>query len=60
MVLLNLFPRYGAALLLVFTITATVLFQNFWAIKEPKERRERVSNFLNNVAIMGGILLLIG
>lgn len=57
-VLLNIVPRYGAALLLVFTITATILFQNFWSIRDPQLRRDKRKAFIYNLAIIGGLLLV--
>jgi len=58
MVLVNIYAGIGAALLFVFTVTATVLFQNFWSIKEPDRRREKRTSFMYNLAIIGGILLV--
>lgn len=58
MVLVNFYAGIGAALLFVFTVTATVLFQNFWSIKEPDRRREKRTSFMYNLAIIGGILLV--
>ncbi len=45
MVVFNIFSAVGAMLLLVFTVTATILFQNFWSIDEPKRRREKRTSF---------------
>jgi putative oxidoreductase len=59
MVLLNVFSRYGAALLLVFTVAATILFQNFWSIEDAARRREKRTSFIYNLAIIGGLLLVI-
>jgi putative oxidoreductase len=59
MVLFNIFSRYGAVLLLIFTIVATILFQNFWSIDDPARRREKRTSFMYNLAIIGGLLLVV-
>jgi putative oxidoreductase len=59
MVLLDVFAAIGAGLLIAFTILATLLYQNFWSIEDPARRREKRSAFIYNVAIVGGLLLVV-
>lgn len=59
MVILDVYPRVGGWMLIVFTIIATVLYQNFWSIKDPARRREKRGTFFNNLAILGGLLILV-
>lgn len=59
MVMLDIFSAVGALLLLIFSIVATVLFQNYWSIKDPVTRRSKRSSFFNNLAIIGGLLLIL-
>ena len=50
--------RVGALGLLVFLIPTTVIFHDFWNLAGP-ERAMQMVNFLKNLAIMGGLTLLI-
>lgn len=59
LVTLNIYTTVGALLLLVFSIVATVLFQNFWSIKDPDQRAQRRASFMFNLAVIGGILMVI-
>ena len=50
----------GAGLLVVFTITATLLFHRFWEEKDdPVKRMYHGWYFNNNFAVVGGLLLLV-
>jgi putative oxidoreductase len=55
--LLGYKARWGALLLLIFLIPATLIFHNFWAL-EGQERQLQMIMFLKNLAILGGILLV--
>ncbi|MCS7271144.1 MAG: DoxX family protein, partial [Gemmataceae bacterium] len=46
-------------LLIVFLIPATVIFHNFWAF-EGQEQQMQMIMFLKNLAILGGLLLVVG
>jgi putative oxidoreductase len=59
MVLTGFFAEFGAGLLIVFTLVATVLFQNFWSIEDPDLRKDKRGSFLYNLAVMGGLLLIL-
>lgn len=58
MVIVDVFPRIGSSMLIVFTIVATLLYQNFWSIEDPVRRREKRGTFFNNLAILGGLVLI--
>jgi putative oxidoreductase len=58
MVLLGLNARWGAVVLLVFLIPVTVIMHNFWALPEA-EQREQMINFMKNISIMGGLLMVV-
>jgi putative oxidoreductase len=49
--------RLSAWVLLVYLIVATVVFHNFWAAK-GMEQQTQLINFLKNLAIMGGLLMV--
>ena len=57
-VLLGMKARVGAAALIVFLIPATLIFHDFWAF-EGMERQIYMAMFMKNLAIMGGLLLVI-
>jgi putative oxidoreductase len=59
MLILDVYPRIGAAMLIVFTVIATLLYQNFWSIEDPARRREKRGTFFNNLAILGGLLIVV-
>lgn len=55
--LLGLWSRIGALGLFVFLIPTTLMFHNFWAA-DAAHYQEQFANFLKNVAIMGGLLMV--
>lgn len=56
--LLGYRARWGAALLLVFLIPATLYFHNFWAYPDSEQRNQMV-HFMKNITIMGGLLMVV-
>jgi putative oxidoreductase len=50
--------RLGAAALIIFLIPTTLIFHNFWAV-QGMEQQMQAANFLKNVAIAGGLALLV-
>jgi len=54
MVLLGWHARWGALMLAVFTVAATLLFHNFWAV-EAAQYRGQLNHFMKNLAILGGL-----
>lgn len=57
MVLLGWYARWGALLLFIFTIPATLMFHNFWAMG-PAEYQNQLIHFQKNLAILGGLAIL--
>jgi putative oxidoreductase len=61
-IVLGLWGRFGALLLLVFLAAATYYFHDFWKLPPdtPPERMQmEVISFLKNLALMGTMLFLI-
>jgi uncharacterized membrane protein YphA (DoxX/SURF4 family) len=58
MVALDLYVSIGAAMLIVFTLAAIHLYHNFWDM-EGRERNLHLYTACNNVAVMGGLVLVI-
>ena len=51
--------RCAALALIVFTIVATLISHRYWEIAEAAARRAQQANFAKNVAIIGGLMLLV-
>ncbi|HEY5897603.1 MAG TPA: DoxX family protein [Burkholderiales bacterium] len=51
--------RLGALGLIVFTIAATGIFHRFWLKSDPHQRNLSRINLLSNIAVLGGLLLLL-
>jgi putative oxidoreductase len=58
-VALGLFARLGALALAGFTIIATLMFHDFWAVADPVARQQQLTTFLEHIAILGGFTVLI-
>lgn len=58
LILLGIYVRFGAFLLLIFLIPATLVFHHFWYL-EGDERLLQSIMFLKNLAIFGGLLLVL-
>lgn len=52
------YVQLGAALLIGFTLAANYLYHNFWEMK-GEERNRHLYTACNNIAVMGGLVLLI-
>jgi putative oxidoreductase len=50
--------RPGAVALLVFLLSATLIFHGFWAVHGP-DRQMQMIHFMKNLSIMGGLLLIL-
>lgn len=58
-VLMGFHARLGAALLIFFLIPATLIFHNFWVLQGQEQQMQMIM-FLKNLAILGGLLLIVG
>ena len=58
---LDLCSHAGLAVLalLIFLVPVTLVFHNFWAVPAQQQQLEMV-NFLKNLAIGGGLLIVLG
>jgi putative oxidoreductase len=52
--------RYGAVMLFGFTIIVSVAMHDFWLISNAIDRAADYEIFARNMAIAGGLLLLVG
>jgi len=55
--LFGFYPRLGAWLLILFLVPTTLIMHNFWAYTGAEQQLQLV-NFLKNLAIIGGLLLV--
>ncbi len=53
--ILGVFPRLTALVLIAFVVAATALAHRFWEFPEAQQMANR-NNFLKNIAIIGGLL----
>lgn len=56
-VLLGIKARWGAAMLLIFTLVAGALFHNFWAVPTEQAQGQMIQ-FLKNLSIIGGLFFV--
>ncbi len=54
MVLLGWYARWGALLLAIFTVLATLMFHNFWAV-DAAQYQGQLIHFLKNLSILGAL-----
>jgi putative oxidoreductase len=59
LVIVGVHPAAGVACFMVFTVAATVIFHRFWQKSDPFQRNLSRLSFLANIAILGGLLLLL-
>jgi putative oxidoreductase len=57
---LGIIPRWAALGLLVFLVPATWIGHPFWRLAGTPEFQGQMVNFFKNVAIMGGLLFIMG
>ncbi len=53
------YPEIGVYCLIVFTVVATAIFHRFWQMEPAKGNISRII-LLGNIAILGGLLLVLG
>ncbi len=57
MVLTGFKARYAALVIAIWLVPVTLIFHKFWGIPAADQQGQMI-NFLKNVAIMGGLLIL--
>jgi len=48
----------GSVILIVFTVLASAIFHRFWTMDDPLRRHMHLSILFSNIAVIGGLLLL--
>ncbi len=59
MVAIDYYAWIGAIGLVVFTAIANLLYHHFWAMEDPRLKQTHTWIFCNNIAVMGGLLLVV-
>jgi putative oxidoreductase len=57
-ILLGYRAKMGAWLIAIFLLVVTPIMHNFWAVADPAIAQAQMINFLKNVAMLGGALLI--
>lgn len=57
-ILLGVHARVGAFLILVFMVPVTFLMHDFWNVADPQMAQNEMTQFMKNLTIIGGALLL--
>jgi putative oxidoreductase len=57
-VLSGLHARVGAVILLLFLVPVTILMHDFWNVPDPQMAQMQMVNFLKNLGLIGGALLI--
>jgi putative oxidoreductase len=58
LVFLGFWVRFGAFLLFLFMIGATIIYHHFWQLM-PTDRGPQIVDFMKNLGIAGGVLILL-
>lgn len=50
--------KLGAWLIVIFLVPVTIVFHNFWAVHDPMMRQMQMINFLKNLSMLGGAMVI--
>jgi uncharacterized membrane protein YphA (DoxX/SURF4 family) len=59
-VLLGFWPHVGVWCIVTFLVVVSPVMHNFWAIADPAQRMADKINFMKNMALVGGSLVMLG
>jgi putative oxidoreductase len=57
-ILLGYHAKLGAWLIVIFLVPITPALHNFWAVKDPMMAQMQLAQFMKNVSMLGGALLI--
>lgn len=58
-VILASYVELAVLSLVVFLVTTSLFMHNFWALKDSAEKMKEMNNFLKNMALVGGALIVL-
>ncbi|NQU71755.1 MAG: DoxX family protein [Rhodospirillales bacterium] len=59
MIAVDYYAWAGAAGLILFTVMANFLYHDFWTLEDPQRRQTHTWIFCNNIAVMGGLFMIV-
>src|SRR5262245_55409990 len=59
-ILLGLWPRLGAACIILFLLFVTPAIHNFWTVADPAQRANDMGHFMKNAALLGAAFMTFG
>ncbi len=57
-ILLGYKAKFGAWFIVLFLVPVTIMIHNFWAIADPVQAQIQHVNFMKNLSMLGGALLI--
>lgn len=57
-IVLGWYARVGALLIILFLIPVTLTMHDFWAVHDPQQAQMQMINFMKNMSMLGGALLI--
>jgi putative oxidoreductase len=57
-IMLGYKTRIGAVLTAIFLVPVTLVFHHFWTIADPGTRETQMIDFMKNISMLGGSLIL--
>lgn len=57
--LFNFYPVVGLSALIIFLVPVTFLMHAFWKVQDPMAKMGERVNFMKNLALLGGALILL-
>jgi putative oxidoreductase len=58
-IILGYKARIGAAMIILFLVPVTLVFHHFWTIADPGARQMSMVDFLKNISILGGAIMIL-
>jgi|RhiMethySRZTD1v2_1073278.scaffolds.fasta_scaffold395503_2 putative oxidoreductase len=58
-ILLGILPRPGLACIILFLVGVTPIMHAFWSVPDPQIRQMDMGNFMKNLALLGGALMML-
>jgi putative oxidoreductase len=58
-ILLGILPRLGLACIILFLVGVTPMMHAFWSVPDPQMRQMDMGNFMKNLALLGGAMMMV-
>jgi uncharacterized membrane protein YphA (DoxX/SURF4 family) len=59
-IIFGVVPHIGTLCIALFLVGVSPMMHNFWAVPDPTQRMAEMVNFTKNMALLGGVLMLLG